>query len=166
MQFLPWLFTNLGIFSQCKFIIQNKRMKMAESKIEHWKSNIEQLDASNSKEDIAIKYQFLCPTEKKVCSDLANFKEVVRKLSFCKSYHSSIVYWGYQGNFKPAYFFFEETILRAQKHVTPRSFAHVKNCCLCCLVLASFCFVSWFLLGSCFCEHEIFSSKKIKNLKK
>ena len=34
---------------------------------------------------------------------------------------SSIVYWGYQDNFKPAYFFFEETISHGQKHVTPRS---------------------------------------------
>ena len=56
-------------------------MKMEESKIEHWKSNIEQLDASNSinlfiylfifftfiltkLEAIAFKYQFLCLSEK------------------------------------------------------------------------------------------------------
>ena len=31
--------------------------------------------------------RFLCWTEKKVCSVLTNSKEVVRKLSFCKSYH-------------------------------------------------------------------------------
>ena len=36
---------------------------------------------------------------------------------------SSIVYWGYQDNFKPVllFFFFYEKISRAQKHVTPRS---------------------------------------------
>ena len=47
VQFLPWSFTKLGIFTDYKFNIQNKKMKMAESKKEHWKSNIEQLDASN-----------------------------------------------------------------------------------------------------------------------
>ena len=35
-----------------------------ESKIEHWKLNIEQLDASNSIDTIAFKYRFLCRTEK------------------------------------------------------------------------------------------------------
>ena len=39
-------------------------------------------------------------------------------------------------------------------------YARVKNCCLYCLVLAYFCFISWFLLVMCFCALEIFSSKK------
>ena len=33
---------------------------------------------------------------------------------------SSIVKWGYQDNFKPVDFFFDEKILRAQKHVTSK----------------------------------------------
>ena len=37
-----------------------------------------------------------------------------------------------------------------------------KNGCLCCLVLAYFCFVSWFSLVTCFCAREIFSLKKRK----
>ena len=72
VQFLPWSFTKLGIFIDCKFNIQNKKMKMAESKKEYWKSNIEQLDASNIEqldasndiEVIAFKYRFLSRTEK------------------------------------------------------------------------------------------------------
>ena len=43
-------------------------------------------------------------------------------------------------------------------------YARVKNCCLCCSVLAYFCFVSWFLLVTCFCECKIFSSNKINRL--
>ena len=35
-------------------------------------------------------------------------------------------------------------------------YTRVKNCCLYCLVLASFCFVSWFSLVTCFCPREIF----------
>ena len=31
---------------------------------------------------------------------------------------SSIVYWGYQDNFKPVFFFFDEKISHAQKHAT------------------------------------------------
>ena len=34
-------------------------MEMTESKIEHWKSNIEELDASYSVEAIALKYRLL-----------------------------------------------------------------------------------------------------------
>ena len=41
VQFLLWLFTNLGIISQCKSNIKNKRTKIAESKIEEF-------DASNN----------------------------------------------------------------------------------------------------------------------
>ena len=44
------------------------------------------------------------------------------------------------------------------------AYARVKNCCLCCLALVYFCFVSWFLLVTCFCVREIFSSKKINRL--
>ena len=40
--------------------------------------------------------------------------------------------------------------------------ARVKNCCLCCLVLAYFCFVYWFILVTCFCVPKIFSSEKNK----
>ena len=69
---------------------------------------------------------------------------------------SSIVYGGYPHNFKPVYFIYEK-ISRAQKDITPISFARVKNCCLCSLVLAYFCFVSWFLLVTYFCACEIFS---------
>ena len=57
---------------------------------------------------------------------------------------SSIVQWGYQANFNLVFFFvffFYEKISRAQKHVTPRSLCARENCCLCCLVLACFCFV-------------------------
>ena len=44
-------------------------------------------------------------------------------------------------------------------------YAHMKNCCLYCLVLAYFCFVSWFLLVVCFCACKIFSLKKKNNKK-
>ena len=37
-----------------------------------------------------------------------------------------------------------------------KCFAHEKNCCLCCLVLAYFCFISWFVAVTCFCGREIF----------
>ena len=38
-------------------------------------------------------------------------------------------------------------------------FVREKNCCLCCLVFACFCFVSWFLLVMCFCAFKIFKKK-------
>ena len=34
---------------------------------------------------------------------------------------NSLVYWGYQDNFKPVYYFFDEKISRAQKHVTSKN---------------------------------------------
>ena len=43
-------------------------------------------------------------------------------------------------------------------------YARMKNCCLCCLMLAYICFVSWFLLVRCeiFCARKISSSRKKK----
>ena len=43
-------------------------------------------------------------------------------------------------------------------------YAGMKNCYLCCLVLAYFCLVSSFLLVTCFCAHEIFLSEEISRL--
>ena len=64
--------------------------------------------------------------------------------------------------------FFYEKILSIKKHESAKQtiftflevFAHVKNCSLCCLVFDYFCFVSWFLLVTCFCAFKIFSLKK------
>ena len=65
--------------------------------------------------------------------------------------HSSIVYWGYQDNFKPVYYFFLTKKLRAHKNTSHfEVYARVKNCCICCLVLAYFCFPSWFCLWRVF----------------
>ena len=73
---------------------------------------------------------------------------------------SSIVYWDYQDNFKPVYFLLTKRF-RAHKNMSHLEvYARVKNCCLFSLVLAYFCFVTWFLLVTCFCAREIFSSKK------
>ena len=74
---------------------------------------------------------------------------------------SSIVYWGYQDNFKPIYYFFwwKDFACTKTRHML-EVYVCMKNCCLCCLVLAYFCFVCWFLLVTCFCAHETFSSKK------
>ena len=41
-------------------------------------------------------------------------------------------------------------------------FVRAKNCCLYCLVFACFCFVSSFLLVTCFCALKIFSQKRNK----
>ena len=84
VQFLPWLFTNLSIFNQCKCNIQNKRMKIAESKIEYWKSNIEQLDPSKSIEAIALhlNIDFLCWTEKISMLRFDQFKGSCKKTIF------------------------------------------------------------------------------------
>ena len=57
--------------------------------------------------------------------------------------------------------FFLTKIFRAHKNMSHLEvYAGVQNCCLCCLVLAYLCFVSWFLLMMCFCAREMFSSKK------
>ena len=61
------------------------------------------------------------------------------------------------------YLFFLMKRFRAHKNTSHLEvYARVKNCCLCCLVLAYFCFVSSFSLVTCFCVREIFSSKKKK----
>ena len=39
-------------------------MRMVESRFEHWKLNIENLDTPNSIKVIALKYRLLCCTEK------------------------------------------------------------------------------------------------------
>ena len=71
----------------------------------------------------------------------------------------SIVYWGYQDNFKPVYLFLRKRF-RAHKNTSfLEIYASEKNCCLCCLVLAYLCFVSWLLLVMCFCARKIFFSK-------
>ena len=55
---------------------------------------------------------------------------------------SSIVKWSYPDNFKPVYFFLRKRFLAHKNTSHLKVYAHVKNCCLCCLVLAYFCFVS------------------------
>ena len=50
------------------------------------------------------------------------------------------------------FFFFLRKRFREHKNTTHLEvYVRVKNCCLCCLMLAYFCFVSWFLLVACFC---------------
>ena len=79
----------------------------------------------------------------------------------CTGATSSIVYRGYQDNFKPVFFLVFTKRFCAHKNMSHLEvYVRVKNCCLCCLVLAYFCFVSWFLLVTCFCARKIFSSKK------
>ena len=60
------------------------------------------------------------------------------------------------------YFFLWKRICTHKNMSHLEVYAHVKNFCLCCLVLAYFTFVSWFLLVMCFCVQKIFSSKKKK----
>ena len=74
-----------------------------------------------------------------------------------------MVYWGYQDNFKPVYFLWRKDFACTKTRHTLEVYTRVKNCCLCCLVLPYFCFVSWFLLVTCFCARKIFSCKKKKN---
>ena len=76
---------------------------------------------------------------------------------------SSIVKWGYPDNFRPAYYFVfwgKDFTHKNTSHL--EVYAHMKKCCLCCLVLAYFCFVSWFLLAMCFCAQNLFLKKKKK----
>ena len=79
---------------------------------------------------------------------------------------SSIVYRGYQDNFKHIYFFLTKRFPVHKNTSHLEVYARVKRCCFCCLVLAYFCFVSWFSLVTCFCAREIFSLKKKKKKKK
>ena len=62
-------------------------------------------------------------------------------------------------------FFWWKDFARTKTRHTLEVYARMKNCCLRCLVLACFCFVSWFLLVMCFCAREIFLSKKKKKKK-
>ena len=70
-----------------------------------------------------------------------------------------------------ARFFFHERISRAQKPPKRktndfhplRSFSAHKKCCLCCLMLVYFCFLSWFLLVSVFVRAKSFCKNKRKN---
>ena len=66
--------------------------------------------------------------------------------------------------FQASLFFLTKRFCARKNTSHLEAYAHRKNCCLCCLVLAYFCFVSWFLLVTCFCAREIFSSKKINRL--
>ena len=68
------------------------------------------------------------------------------------------------GQFQACLFFLTKRF-RVHKNTSHLEvYARVKNCYLCCLVLAYFCFVSLFSLVTCFCTREIFSSKKINRL--
>ena len=59
--------------------------------------------------------------------------------------------------------FFLTKRFRTHKNMSQiKVYVRVENCCFCCLVLTCFCFVSWFLLVTCFCARKIFSSKKNK----
>ena len=71
---------------------------------------------------------------------------------------SSIVEWGYPDNFKSVYFFLRKRFCAHKNTSHLEVYPRVKNCCLCCVLFAGFCFVSWFLLVTCFCAREIFSS--------
>ena len=63
------------------------------------------------------------------------------------------------------FIFFHENILSLKKAPKCKQtiftllevFVHAKNCCIYCLVFPCFCFVSWFLLVTCFCALKIFS---------
>ena len=73
----------------------------------------------------------------------------------------SIVKWGYQGNFKPVYFFYEK-VLNAQKPPKAKQTNPLKNFCarekllsfLFSVFLILFC---WLMFAcECFCAREIF----------
>ena len=66
------------------------------------------------------------------------------------------------GQFQACLFvYFLTKRFRAHKNTSHLEvYLRVKNCCLCCLVLAYFCSVSWFSLVTCICARIIFSSKK------
>ena len=69
-----------------------------------------------------------------------------------------------------ANFFFSEKTLslkeyqRAKQTIFTLLEVFAKICCLCCLVFAYFCFVSWFLLMTCVCRLKFFSYKEINRL--
>ena len=58
--------------------------------------------------------------------------------------------WGYQDNPKPIYIFLQKNFERTKKHQNAKQtisilleiFVHAKNCCPCCFLFASFCFIS------------------------
>ena len=82
---------------------------------------------------------------------------------------SSIVKSGYQGIFKSVYFLLrkgfehKKTPKRKTDNFQPlRTFCLHEKCCLCCLVFAQFCFVSWFLLASVFLRSKLFRKKNNK----
>ena len=58
--------------------------------------------------------------------------------------------------------FWRKDFASTKTHHILEVYARVKKLLSFCLVLAYFCFVSWFLLVQCFCAREIFSSKKNK----
>ena len=78
---------------------------------------------------------------------------------------NSIVKWGYPDNFKPAYFFFfDEKILQAQKHVTPRSLC-VREKLLSLLFSVSLFLLADFCLWRVCVRAKSFRPKKINRLK-
>ena len=67
------------------------------------------------------------------------------------------------GQFKVCLFFLRKRFCAHKNTSHLEVYPRVKNCCLCCILFAGFCFVSWFSLVTCFCAREIFSSKKKVN---
>ena len=102
------------------------------------------------------------------CSKLAKIAK-----NFCGNNSVVWVNEAIKINFKPVYYFFtkkfytykkRKRVQKAQKAQSTKStkrkqtiFVPLKDCCLCCLLFAYFCFVSLLLLVSVFCVCRIFS---------
>ena len=69
---------------------------------------------------------------------------------------------GLSKQFQACWFFLTKRSCARKSASHLEVYSRVKNRCLSCLVLAYFCFVSWFLLATCFCAREVFSSNKKK----
>ena len=94
------------------------------------------------------------------CSALS--KHVPIKIKMLTHNNSSIVYWGYQNNFKPICFFFDKKISRAQKHVTSKNQLTKKNKLTLNNKVNNFSSSHKLLGMTCFCAPKIFSSKRKK----
>ena len=78
---------------------------------------------------------------------------------------SSIVYWSYEDNFKPVFFFFFTKRFWEHKNTShPEVYASLKNCWLCCLALAYFFLLADFCLWHVFVRTKSFRQKKTNRL--
>ena len=84
------------------------------------------------------------------------------------SFHFSSIVYEVIRTISSLFIFFSKKILSTKKAPKRKEtiftllevIVHAENGCLYCLVFACFCFISWFLLVTCFCAFKIFSGKK------